>query len=296
VISEIMYHPSDPDEDEVAAGYEDDNVFEFLELLNIGEGAVSLAGLQFSKGLAFDFSQSSVSRLQPGERVLLVRKRDAFEHRYGPELSARIIGEFANDTGLDNSGERLALIAVDGSIVRDFEYNDRAPWPLPPDGGGHSLVLSNPSFNPDHGVPANWQSSAAPGGTPASMDTFNFVTWAVQFGDPAFDSDHDQDSHVALLEFAEGGDPTIAESSSDAIRVQADPLDGSVRVAFRRNLRAAGLRIELESSDDLLNWRSADDDWIFLGEEFLGEGRAMVSFRSAPGKKARFIRQRVSLP
>jgi hypothetical protein len=296
VVSEIMYHPSDPDEDEIAAGYEDDNVFEFLELLNIGEGAVSLAGLQFSKGLAFDFSQSSVARLQPGERVLLVRKRDAFEHRYGPELSARIIGEFANGTGLDNSGERLALIAVDGSIVRDFEYNDRAPWPLPPDGGGHSLVLSNPSFNPDHGVPANWQSSAAPGGTPAGMDTLNFVTWAAQFGDPAFDSDRDQDAHVALLEFAEGGDPTIAESSSDAIRVQADPLDGSVRVAFRRNLRAAGLRIELESSDDLLNWRSADDDWIFLGEELLGEGRAMVSFRSAPGKEARFIRQRVSLP
>ena len=234
--------------------------------------------------------------MQPGERALLVRNRDAFEHRYGPGLSTRIIGEFANNTGLDNGGERLAVIAVDGSIVRDFEYNDRAPWPLPPDGGGHSLVLRNPSFNPDHGVAANWQSSAAPGGTPAGVDSLNFVTWAAQFGDPAFDSDHDQDSRVALLEFAEGGDPTIAESPTDAVRVLADPLDGSVRVVFRRNLRAAGLRIELESSDDLLNWRSADDDWFFLGEEILGDGRAMVSFRSAPGVEARFIRQRVSMP
>jgi hypothetical protein len=296
VISEIMYHPFDPDEDEVAAGYDDDNVFEYLELLNIGEGTVSLAGLQFSKGLAFDFSQSSIPRLQPGERALLVRNREAFEHRYGPELSARIIGEFANGTGLDNSGERLAMIAVDGSIVRDFSYNDRAPWPLPPDGGGYSLVLSSPSLNPDHGVPANWQSSAAPGGTPAGTDALNFVTWAAQFGDPAFDSDHDQDARVALLEFAEGGDPTIADSSNATFRIQANPLDGSVTVAFRRSLRAEELRIELESSDDLRNWRSADDDWIYLGEELLGDGSAMVSFRSVPGKDVKFIRQRVSMP
>ncbi|MFN0125752.1 MAG: CotH kinase family protein [Verrucomicrobiales bacterium] len=295
VVSEIMYRPAGPALDEMAAGYDDADLFEYLELLNIGEATVSLAGMQFASGLDFDFAELANSRLQPGERVLLVRNRAAFEHRYGTALAERILGEFANDTGLSNSGERLALLAVDGSTVRDFNYNDRAPWPLAADGDGNSLVLINPLLNPDHDRPANWRSSAAAGGTPGGTDALTFANWAAQFGNPAPYSDHDLDKRVALLEFGEGGDPTVAERADHAMRVRAEPTDGSVTVSFRRNLRADGLLVDFETSDDLRVWRPAGAEWIYLGEELLGDGTAMVSFRAMLGEGSNFIRQRVSM-
>jgi len=265
-------------------------------LLNISEATVSLAGMRFASGLEFDFAELANPRLQPGERVLLVRNRAAFEQRYGTDLGERILGEFANDTGLSNSGERLALLAVDGSTVRDFSYNDRPPWPLAADGDGNSLVLINPHLNPDHDLPANWRSSGAPGGTPGGTDALSFANWAAQFGDPAPDSDHDRDKRVALLEFGEGGDPTVAESAGHAIRVQAEPADGSVTVSFRRNLRADGLLIDFETSEDLRVWGPAGGEWIYLGEAILGDGTALVSFRAVLVDGAKFIRQRVSIP
>lgn len=298
VVSEIMYHPADPTVDELASGFDDADLFEFLELLNISDEAVSLAGLQFGEGLEFDFAQSEITRLQAGERALLVRNRAAFEHRYGAAASGQIMGEFADDSGLSNSGERLWLIAVDGSAVRDFAYNDRAPWSLAADGIGRSLVLRNPSSNPDHRLPASWQSSSTTGGTPGGTDAITFAEWAARHGDPDLlpNSDQDNDSRVALLEYARGGDPTVAEGPAHTVSIGIDPVDGAVIVSFRRNLQAEELRIELETSDDLLLWQPAGDTWIFAGEELLEDGTARVSYRSAPGHLATFIRERVTHP
>jgi hypothetical protein len=59
VVAEIMYHPADPTAVEFAAGFTDDNCFEFIELRNVGPVALSLADLRFTKGVDFDFLASS---------------------------------------------------------------------------------------------------------------------------------------------------------------------------------------------------------------------------------------------
>ena len=90
--------------------------------------------MQFAAGLAFDFAQSAIPILGSGDRALLVRSRAAFEHRHGADASARVIGEFAGGTGLGNGGDRLVLTGIDGSTIRNFAYDDRAPWPAAADG------------------------------------------------------------------------------------------------------------------------------------------------------------------
>jgi len=299
VVSEIMYHPADPSPEEVAAGHGDANLFEYLEILNIGGGPVTLLGMEFSAGLSFDFSQSLIQPLQAGERALLVRDRAAFEFRYGVAAAGRIAGEFANGTGLDNGGERLALTGVGGSTVRDFTYNDRSPWPIAADGDGYSLVLVDPTLAPDHNIATNWRSSATHGGTPGSSDSIGFADWAAGFGNPAAGSDLDSDGYVALLEFASGDDPTSANPSGGAVRISLDAGAGAgagerVAVSFRRNLRADGILFQLEASGDLLNWEPADDRWLPAGEQNLGDGTAMVSFVASGDEIKLYLRQRIS--
>jgi hypothetical protein len=294
VISEIMYRPADPSDEEIAAGFADEDLFEYLELLNIGDGPVALTGMAFTDGITFDFNEVPQPLLPAGERVLLVRHREAFLHRYGSDAAARIIGEFANGTGLSNGGERLILRALDGRTIRSLDYDDQAPWPVTPDGGGPSLVLIDPESNPDHANPANWRASSLRGGTPGQPESFDFVSWATTFGNPAPGSDADHDGRSALLEFAQGSNPEVAESSADITRVAREP-NGSVTVSFQRNPRADGLTIELESSDDLESWQPAGDDWTFVGEERLANGNSLLIYRSAGEARHRYLRQRVIL-
>ncbi|MGI9239231.1 MAG: CotH kinase family protein, partial [Verrucomicrobiales bacterium] len=293
VVSEIMYHPSDPDPNEVAAGFTTAEEFEYLELLNIGPSPITLLGVRFSRGISFDFSASAIQSLLPGERILLVRDRAAFEFRYGAGAAGRIGGEFADDTGLSNGGERIALGAAGGSTIQEFAYDDRSPWPAAADGAGYSLVLVDPMLGPDHDLAANWRSSAAPGGTPGGSDSVDFTGWAAAFGNPSPGSDLDADGRVALLEFASGDDPT---SGTIGERPFSDRSGGGgVTVAFRRNLRASNLLFELESSGDLQNWTPAVGHWQPAGEQNLGDGTAMYLF-SAPADRAElYLRQRVSL-
>ena len=295
VISEIMYNPPDPSAEELANGYDDADFFEYLELLNIGEDPLSLAGLQFISGLKFDFSGALISRLEPGERALLIRDAAAFEFRYGGDAAAQIIGEFADDGGLANGGERLALIAADQSTVQDFSYRDNSPWSEAADGDGASLVLANPFSGPDHGLAASWQPSAHDGGTPGGTDTLRYPEWAAQFGNPDPESDDDHDQRVALLEFAEGGSPNQPTAVDSTVRVKFNPEDSSVVVSFRRSLAVDGLHFEVEVSDDLVNWQPAGHEWEFVGTDPPEDGTALFSFRTAAPDGANYVRQRVRL-
>src|SRR5690606_29963775 len=82
MITEIMYHPAGP---ALPGGADDD--FEYLELQNIsGDVTLDLADVRFHKGIDFDFSDGDITLLLPGERVLVVKNRAAFEARYGTGL------------------------------------------------------------------------------------------------------------------------------------------------------------------------------------------------------------------
>jgi hypothetical protein len=208
---------------------------------------------------------------------------------------ARVIGEFAEDSGLANGGERLALIGADQNTVQDFSYRDNLPWPETADGDGASLVLANPFSGPDHGLAVSWQPSAHDGGTPGGTDTLRYPEWAAQFGNPDPESDNDRDQRVALLEFAEGGSPNQPAAADSTVRVSFNPEDKSVVVSFRRSLAVDGLHFEVEVSDDLENWQPAGHEWEFVGTDPPEDGTAMFSFRTGAPDGVNYVRQRVIL-
>ncbi|MGC6457591.1 MAG: lamin tail domain-containing protein [Akkermansiaceae bacterium] len=163
IISEIMYHPENPTPEEVAAGFTDDDDFEYLEVRNISDQTIILDNVRFTKGIDADLSGT----LSPGDFALVVRNRDAFEMRYGTGLP--VIGEFRGR--LDNGGERIKLSFGAGLTIRDFHFDDAQPWPTSPDGEGSSLVLINPFGLVDPNNPHLWR-AANP--NPGMSDTTRF--------------------------------------------------------------------------------------------------------------------------
>lgn len=243
VISEIHYHP-----------ITDQQGLEFVELLAIGDRSVDLTGVRFTDGLSFDFSSSSslpVPALRPGERIVLVGNRERFEALHGPDVP--VAGVFGGD--LANDGERITLVGADGAVIRDFVYNDKAPWPEAADGDGPSLVLVAPEGNPDHGDPANWQASGLVDGTPGRGGSTTF---------PGGDAE-------ALARYAFGGSGAGMTAAIDA--------DGRLVVRARRNLLAEDLAFRFEASGDLGGWTEVNDLGV-IAVEPEGDGFGIVTLRS----------------
>lgn len=160
IVSEIHYHPDEAHPDT-----------EFIELLNISpDQTIDLTEVSFTAGISFTFPPNTL--LAPGERILVVENRTAFEALHGTALA--IAGEFANQTRLDNGGERIALSGADSSVIFDFEYNDRAPWSEWADGESFSLTLIRPKSNLDLSSPASWRNSTFSQGSPGESDTITF--------------------------------------------------------------------------------------------------------------------------
>jgi hypothetical protein len=168
-ISEINFHAGDPTADEIAAGYDNDDDFEFVELVNISNQRVDLANVQFRRtdvegdagGIAFDFSAGSVAYLEPGQHVLVVEDTSAFAYRYG--ASGLVAGQWTG--GLSNAGEQMNLWAGD-IVIQQFAYSDA--WYEATDGDGFTLEFIDPA-NPDlnsWGQPSGWKSSSRIGGSP----------------------------------------------------------------------------------------------------------------------------------
>jgi len=171
VISEIMYHPNT----EADA--------EYIELYNISDSPVTLAEYdneQFiyvpwrftdSDGISFDFPLDTT--MAPGEYLLLVKSRNAFNSRYSAVPADVQIFEWGPGR-LDNGGEKVELSKpgdeVEGKryyIRTDrINYSDGShplgqdPWPMLPDGWGASLSrLSKQQYGND---PDNWTAAYPP--------------------------------------------------------------------------------------------------------------------------------------
>ena len=114
VVSELMYHPADPDPDA-----------EFIELMNISDSVtVDLSGVHFTAGIDYTFPGGTT--LAPGARIVVS------------------FPDFQNGSRLNNGSDRIKLEDATSSTIREFAYDDEAPWPTGPDGGGFSLVLRKP--------------------------------------------------------------------------------------------------------------------------------------------------------
>lgn len=70
--------------------------------------------------------------------------------------------------GLSGGGERVELISLGG--LHDFvEYDDSAPWPSGPDGGGTTLELIDAGT--DNALAGSWAESNVLGGTPGEKNS-----------------------------------------------------------------------------------------------------------------------------
>ncbi len=168
-ITEVMYNPADAP----AASGLDNEEFEFIELKNIGDEVLDLSHVSFVEGVTFAFRDGRMMTLAPGEFVLIVRNQDAFEIRYGAELSRCVAGQYEGK--LANEGERVKLVDYWHGTIVEFEYRDEPGWPQLADGAGHSLVPletawpGQPTGSLNDG--SNWRASTLIGGSPARDDS-----------------------------------------------------------------------------------------------------------------------------
>ncbi len=314
VISELHYHPTDPTSAEMAAGHDDDNDFEFVEILNVGPDTVDLSGVVFADGVKFAFGGSDVTTLAPGGRVLAVQDKAAFLFRYGSGLEPQVAGVFTSGK-LSNGGERVEIASLTEGSIFVVDYDDKNPWPDSPDGDGPSLVLVDPFGQPDGTRPEYWRPSIWAGGQPGLPDDPAYTDYAAanfspaEFLDPAISGpgvDTDNNGFANLIEYAAGTDPTDPASSPS---IEAGMLtDGGEAEYLVIRLRVPAPRGDLlydaEWSEQLLQWfDNTHPDGPFTTEHSLspldnGDGTSTLIFRSTEPVSetdTQFIRLRIRL-
>lgn len=272
-VSEVNYRPGLPTPAEIALGFDSRTDFEYLEVMNIGPADVDLNGVQFTTGVQFEFDLGEVPSLSPGERVLVVSNRDAFELRYAAQLSGiRIAGEFSNN--LSNDGESIILSTGAGTDIRNFIYNDVYLWPEAADGTGLSLVLIHPTSDPDHSDPLSWRSSLTPNGIPGSSDGSQFV------GDPNADDDNNGIENLMQYALSPAGVPTVLPTATVEEYTVGMTTDDYMTFRYTRKQGADDVIFTVQISDDLVTWISENDPSIVLVSRLEnGDGTETFTYR-----------------
>lgn len=154
VFSEIMYHPV---EDAVTG----DEPLEFIEIYNNRAVSEDLGNWAFTNGIEYTFPAGTT--LGPKSYLVVARDPNALM------AACNIQGVLGPYTGkLSNDGERVDLSNAAGMIVLSVRYNDAGPWPVSPDGTGHSLILAKFAGDPEQA--SSWSASSFLGGTPGEAD------------------------------------------------------------------------------------------------------------------------------
>ena len=174
VINEVMYNPFGLDR-------------EYIELRNVTDAAVSLAGWTFSDGINFTFPAGTSI---PADGYVLIVPIDpaVFRSTYNIPANVQIFGPFTG--ALNNGGEKITLSKPGAPVngvtplitVDRINYDNTAPWPTLPDGTGPSVArISATKYGNDA---ANWTADLTDGtpgianGTPPLLLSSGFVVSA----------------------------------------------------------------------------------------------------------------------
>ncbi len=157
-ITEIMYRPAPISGSGFVAGE-----FEYVELRNVGDTTLPLAGFRLSGGVEFTFPNFT---LAAGAHVLVVKNHAAFQAQYG--MGLLIAGEFSGS--LDDAGARLILDGPLSEPVLDFSYE--SGWHPMTDGHGCSLVIADDQIpRSAWGLATSWRASGSVNGSPGQFDS-----------------------------------------------------------------------------------------------------------------------------
>lgn len=225
VVSELNYNPP-----------EEDDLTEFVELLNVTGDTLDLSGCRFveidGEGISYAFPAGY--QAAPGGRLLVVRDREAMTARYGAGLP---LAPDVFTGALSNAGERLVLLAANGQEIFSFRYRDDIPST---DGGGRTLTRVLSTTAPS-AAEETWRESMADFGTPGGTDAFAFTGTA--------ETDADQDGFNAFLEYAFGTSDTDSSSLPGAPTLSVGP-DGVASVVWplRANADDAAPTTEVSGS------------------------------------------------
>ena len=142
--NEVMYHPASTD------------ASEWIELVNPLTIDVDVSGWALAGGVSYVFP---VGTLVPGRGYLVIASSPAaFASEGGPPALGPWSGK------LSNGGELLELRNNTGRLMDALAYEDRAPWPVAPDGAGVALAKRDPLTS--SWVAESWEGSPEVGGTP----------------------------------------------------------------------------------------------------------------------------------
>jgi hypothetical protein len=260
-ITELNYHPSDPTASQRAAGFDDADMFEFIELTNIGTDTVHLGGVQLVRdrpdgtggGVEFLFPNMQV---EPGRSVVVAANADAFTLRHGTEVTP--VGTYQGR--LSNSGEELTLIGPSGELLQRFEFDD--DWYSATDGNGPSLEVRSATTTPVDAWrhPATWMASRVAGGTPGRSPDADFNQ------DRAL-TEHDIDLLCAAMSTQEA-----RFDLNDDQRVDIDDLDLLVVSAMRSKIGDANLDGHFNSSDLVLVFQRGEFEDTIAGNSTWSDG------------------------
>ena len=144
VINEINYNS---DNDNFDSG-------DWIELYNPNSSTVDLSGWTFyDNGNAFVLPQGT--SIPKDGYLVLVEERNLFRTVFPAVNNNLIIGDMG--FSLSNKGERISLFNENKCLSDYVIYNDKAPWPIAPDGGGSTLVLLDPAL--DNALAPYWKAS-----------------------------------------------------------------------------------------------------------------------------------------
>ena len=251
VVSEIHYHPA-------SGGVE------FLELMNVSGQTIDLGGVRLTTAVDFTFALGT--KLGAGQRVLITEDAGLFNTVYGPGLP--VAGAYTGK--LSNGGERLLVLAADGTQISRIDFSDALPWPKGADGFGPSLTLLQPQALPPANLASSWRLSASVGGTPGTGDATVFA------GNPLADADHD--GLNAFLEYALGTSDLRGDSGPHAVSLSNN--GGYLEITCPRNLRADDVLLSPEFSADLQHWDTTSQPFQISAETFNPDGTSTVTWRS----------------
>jgi hypothetical protein len=150
VVSEVMYHPAGAGE-----------TLEFIELYNDRAVIEDMTNCAFTNGIEYIFEPGT--KIGPKSYLVVARDPAALQEAYGiSDVRGPYTGRLSND------GERIELSNGGGGIVLSFRYDDERPWPVSPDGAGHSLILARLGGDPDEA--STWLPGTFIDGTPGGPD------------------------------------------------------------------------------------------------------------------------------